>query len=213
MKIVKRKLSELKNPEKNVRRHTPKQIDEFIRSIKMFGQIRPIVIDENDVILAGNGLHEALIKSGAEEADCYIASGLTENEKKKLMLADNRIFDLGVDDIDVFDQIIAELEGDLDIPGYDDDFLESLIMDDAETTEALSEYGRIDESDAERMRSAATTYDTAAEQRPAPTFEAPAASVSGEIPSTAPVPYSQPASANDGRPYVICPKCGERIWL
>ena len=209
MKITKRKLSELKSPEKNVRRHTDKQITEFVRSITMFGQIRPIVIDENGVILAGNGLHEALVKMGATEADCYVAEGLSENEKKKLMLADNRIFNLGVDDIDAFDAIIAELSGDLDIPGFDDSFLASLVMDDDAATEALSEYGRIDADEAESIRRASVQY------------EAPSAS---ETPMTNPSPAtSAPAAAantNAGaeedvsdRPFVICPRCGEKIWL
>ena len=56
MKIVKKRLADLKRPEKNVRIHSDKQITEFKRSIEMFGQIRPIVIDEVGTILAGNAL-------------------------------------------------------------------------------------------------------------------------------------------------------------
>lgn len=61
MKVVQKKLSELRKTEKNIRRHSPKQISEYVRSVKMFGQIRPLVIDEDGVILAGNGLYDALI--------------------------------------------------------------------------------------------------------------------------------------------------------
>lgn len=43
------KLSDLVKPEKNVRIHTEQQLKEFRRSIEMFGQIRPIVIDENNI--------------------------------------------------------------------------------------------------------------------------------------------------------------------
>lgn len=46
MKVIKKKLTELHRPERNVRIHSDKQIAEFKRSIEMFGQIRPIVIDE-----------------------------------------------------------------------------------------------------------------------------------------------------------------------
>ena len=59
MKVIKKKLSELRRPKKNVRNHSIKQIEEFKRSVQMFGQIRPIVIDEDNVILAGNGLFMA----------------------------------------------------------------------------------------------------------------------------------------------------------
>ena len=46
MKIVKRPLSELRKMEKNIRRHTDKQIKEYVRSLQMFGQIKPVVVDE-----------------------------------------------------------------------------------------------------------------------------------------------------------------------
>ena len=98
MKVTKKPLTELHPPERNVRMHTDKQLKEFRRSVEMFGQIRPIVVDESGTILAGNGLFETLLSMGHTEADCYVVSGLTEAQKKKLMLADNRVFDLGVDD-------------------------------------------------------------------------------------------------------------------
>lgn len=106
MNTKKIKLSELKRPERNVRMHTDKQIKEFKRSVEMFGQIRPIVVDEDNVILCGNGLYESLLALSWEEADCLVMKNLSEKDKKKLMLADNRIFNLGVDDISAFDDFI-----------------------------------------------------------------------------------------------------------
>ena len=103
MKVIKKPLTELRRPDRNVRMHTDKQLKEFRRSVEMFGQIRPIVVDEDGVILAGNGLYETLLSLGRTEADCYVVYGLTEAEKKKLMLADNRVFDLGVDDLAALD--------------------------------------------------------------------------------------------------------------
>ena len=52
MNVTRKLLSELRRPERNVRMHTDKQLKEFRRSIEMFGQIRPIVVDEDGVILA-----------------------------------------------------------------------------------------------------------------------------------------------------------------
>lgn len=90
MNVTRKPLSELRRPERNVRMHTDKQLKEFRRSVEMFGQIRPIVVDEAGVILAGNGLYETLLSMGRTEADCYVVSGLTEAQKKKLMLADGK---------------------------------------------------------------------------------------------------------------------------
>ena len=86
MEIITMKLADLVKPEKNVRIHTEQQLREFQRSVKMFGQIRPIVVDENNVILAGNGLYDTLIAMGKETADVYKYDNLTENVKKKLTL-------------------------------------------------------------------------------------------------------------------------------
>ena len=65
MNVVKMPLSTLKRPERNVRMHTEKQLKEFERSVSMFGQIRPIVVDDERTILAGNGLYETLLRMGA----------------------------------------------------------------------------------------------------------------------------------------------------
>ncbi len=198
MKAVTKPLSELKRPEKNVRLHTDKQLVEFRRSVEMFGQIRPIVIDEQGTILAGNGLYETLLSMGRTEAECYIAEGLTENEKKKLMLADNRIFDLGVDDMKAFDEFIAELGDDLDVPGFDDELLRSMVADAGEIDEMMSSYGLIDQEKKEEMAGAAENYRKAEEARTAE--------------GAANTQQNSPSAAETQRS-VICPKCGETIWL
>ena len=126
MKVVQKKLSDLQKIEKNIRRHTQKQLNEYVRSVKMFGQIRPLVVDEKGVILAGNGLYDAMVAIGWEKADCYVVTGLSEVEKKKLMLADNRVYELGMTDTDAFEEIIKSLDGDTDVPGWDADLLETL---------------------------------------------------------------------------------------
>ena len=200
MQVTKLPLSELKRPERNTRMHTDKQLAEFKRSVEMFGQIRPIVVDENYVMLAGNGLYDTLLAMGRTEADCYVVTGLSEKEKKKLMLADNRIFDLGVDDMDAFDALIAELGDDLDVPGYDEELLQSLIADSEEIDEIMSSYGLVDEGKKEELASAAETYRKEEAAR-----EAAPAAKDNNVPST-----------EEGQPvgkYVVCPKCGEKIWL
>ena len=106
MNIVIMKLADLKPMEKNVRRHNEKQITEYARSLAKFKQIRPMVVDEKKVILIGNGMYEAMKRLGWESVSCEIVTGLSENDKKKLMLADNRVYELGMTDMDVFDEII-----------------------------------------------------------------------------------------------------------
>lgn len=204
MKIVMKKLADLKTPDYNVRRHSDKQIKEFIRSLDKFEQTRPFVIDENNIVLVGNGMLEAMIQKGEEMGACIVKTGLSEADKKKLMLSDNRIFDLGVNDIAAFDAIIAELDGDFDIPGYDDSFLDSLTADAEEISAVLSEYGTVDEDAAEVIRTAENTP-----VRPVQTAQS-------EPSPDSPVATREEAPESGETPagrFVICPNCGERIWL
>ena len=211
MKVTTMKLADLVKPEKNVRIHTANQLKEFERSVSMFGQIRPIVIDENNVILAGNGLYDTLVAMGRETADVYQYKDLTENQKKKLMIADNKIFSLGIENLDTLNQFLEELDGDLDIPGFDEDILKQMVADAEDVTEKISEYGTLDEEEIketkERNEKQNTVIDT--------TQVTPVQNVSESF-----VNEQDGKNNTEGieepteiRKFVICPKCGEKIWL
>jgi len=199
MKAVAMMLSALKQPEKNVRIHTEQQLKEFERSVTMFGQLRPIVVDEDNVILAGNGLYETLVRMGKEKADVLKMEGLTPNQKKKLMIADNKIFSLGIENLDTFNEFLTDLNGDLDIPGYDTELLTQMVADTAGVTEQLSGYGTISPEEAQEIR----------EQEERRNAHAPETAQGASI---VPVPVQNDTSGGD-RPFVVCPKCGEKIWL
>ena len=204
MKIVKKKLTDLRPPEKNVRIHSEKQTKEFVRRLEAFGQIRPIVIDEDNTILAGNGLYAALMAKGETEADCYVMKGLSPNEKKKLMLADNKIYSLGVDDMDVFEEFLRDLGEDLEIPGYDEDLLKTITADMNDVDDMLSGYGTISDSTKQQIAATAERYEAQEEQHAAGAEEIKPAN-----PETA---AETPPEALPKR-FIQCPKCGERIWV
>lgn len=206
MKVTRMKLSALKVPEKNVRIHSEKQTKEFVRSLEAFGQIRPIVIDEDNTILAGNGLYAALMAKGDTEADCYVVKGLTPNEKKKLMLADNKIYSLGVDDMDVFEEFLKELGDDLEIPGYDEDLLKTITADLEDVDEMLSGYGVVSESTKDKIADTAQKYEAQ---------EAENVQAAEEIKPANPAADHPPDAHGEPLPkrFIQCPKCGNKIWL
>lgn len=205
MKVVQKKLSGLRKMEKNIRRHSPKQISEYVRSVRMFGQIRPLVIDEDGVILAGNGLYDALVSMGEEEADCYVVTGLTEAQKKKLMLADNRVYELGMTDTDVFDEIIRSLGGDIDVPGWDADLLETLNASVREVDQMVDSYGSYQPEDMSRYRQEGQNGALQRPSEPPQPVQPPAACPEAQTAGEA----AQTPSAR----YVVCPRCGERIEI
>lgn len=204
MNIVKRKLSELKQAEKNIRMHPDKQINEYIRSLEKNGQLKPIVIDENNIIWIGNGLYQAMTKAGYKEAYCLLKEGMTEKDKKKMMMSDNRIFDLGVDDMAAFDEFILEFKDDLDVPGFDEDLLKSLLADATEVDDMMSSYGLVDEEKKAEIAAAKETY------------EKQEKAFAQAAQNTDPQPEQTSATENTSEEvdrYVVCPKCGEKIWL
>lgn len=208
MEITTMKLTDLVKPEKNVRIHTEQQLAEFQRSVKMFGQIRPIVIDEKNVILAGNGLYDTLIAMGKETAEVYRYDNLTENQKKKLMIADNKIFSLGIENLETLNSFLEDLQGDLDIPGFDEEILKQMVSEAEDITSKLSEYGTLDEDEIRSIKEAA---DRREQQIQANQGEQQAEQ------ATAAIVQQEPTADNEDpaeiRKFVICPKCGEKIWL
>ena len=212
MNVVKKKLADLKSPEKNLRLHTDKQIAEFRRSVEMFGQIRPIVIDEDGVMLAGNGLHETLVQLGWAEASCYVAANLTKAQKKKLMLADNRIFDLGVDDMAAFDEFILDLKDDLDIPGFDEDMLKSFVMESSDVDALMSDYGKVSPERADEIRDTRARYEDRDEAAAQNAVEYTPGSVPDEVRKA--IGHKAAHQSEGGEQYyILCPHCSTRIWL
>lgn len=209
MKTLKMNLSELKFPERNVRKHPPKQINEMKRSIKMFGQFRPIVVDETNTILAGNGLVMAMQEMGYTEADVLKYENLTESQKKKLMIADNQVASMGVDDFDTIEQFIRELD-DLDVPGYDEKSLEVLIADSEEVTESVMNYGVFPQEEIQQVKK-----NEGIEQKPVEqTYEqTQSRSVVNSYDSRQQNEEQMETSYAETQRYVICPHCGEKIYL
>lgn len=211
VEIIKMKLADLVKPEKNVRIHTEQQLKEFQRSVSMFGQIRPIVVDENNTILAGNGLYDTLIAMGKETADVYQYGNLTENQKKKLMIADNKIFSLGIENLDTLNCFLEDLQGDLDIPGFDEEILKQMVSDAEDVTDKIAEYGTLDDEEIQKMKDSAVRMEQKIQQAGLVSLEEAAPEPGTHVPVQQERADSEEAA--EIRKSVICPKCGEKIWL
>ena len=208
MEITTMKLADLIRSEKNVRIHTEQQLKEFQRSIKMFGQIRPIVVDENNIILAGNGLYDTLLAMGKETADVYRYDSLTENQKKKLMIADNKIFSLGIENLETLNSFLEDLQGDLDIPGFDEEILKQMVSEAEDITDKLSEYGTLDEEEIQSIKENAERKEQQIQKIKS----------GQELVSQSVVPSQKDSEESSKeiteiRKFVTCPNCGEKIWL
>lgn len=77
--------------EKNPRVHSPAQIQQLCDSIQNFGFTSPVIVDENNVALAGHGRLEAAKKLNMTEVPAIRVTGLTEAQKRAYVIADNKI--------------------------------------------------------------------------------------------------------------------------
>ena len=118
-------MSELIPYEKNPRKNDS-AVEMVARSIKEFGFKQPIVIDENNVIVAGHTRLEALKKLGEETADCVLADDLTPEQIKAYRLADNKVAEYSHWN---YELLTSELD-DIDLDMEQFGFLENSITDD-----------------------------------------------------------------------------------
>lgn len=91
MKIEHISPSDLKPYEDNARIHPESQIEKLQTSIQEYGIVLPVLIDANNVIIAGHAIVLACLKLELSEIPCVRASHLTEAQVKAYILADNRL--------------------------------------------------------------------------------------------------------------------------
>lgn len=114
MQLEERKLMDIFPYENNPRKND-EAVDAVAESIKQCGYIAPIILDENGVILAGHTRYKALQKLGYEKANVIVVKGLSEEQKRKYRILDNKTSELAGWD---YDLLAEELKG-LDFDDFD----------------------------------------------------------------------------------------------
>jgi len=119
--------------ENNSRLHSDEQIEQIVASITEFGFTNPILINENNRVIAGHGRLAAAEQMGLDNVPCIVLNGLTEEQERAYVIADNNLalnasWDLDVLALELAD--LKEMDFDLELIGFDGDFLGGLLEPD-----------------------------------------------------------------------------------
>lgn len=142
MKSVKVKISQIQPNPDNPRVIRDGQFDKLVKSITEFPQmleLRPIVVDENLMVLGGNMRLRAAQKAGLKELPVLKASELSEEQKQRFIIADN----VGFGDWD-WDKLANEWDAQdlvdwgLDVPTFDEQGTEEAEEDNYEVPETIN---------------------------------------------------------------------------
>lgn len=95
MEIINKKIKDLK-PYENNPRFNDDAVEYVAKSIKEFGFKVPMIIDKDNVIVAGHTRYKAAIELGLKEVPCIVADDLTPEQVKAFRLADNKVSDYSI---------------------------------------------------------------------------------------------------------------------
>lgn len=118
--------------EKNAKIHNEEQLEKIGKSIQEFGFVNPCLIDKDYNIIAGHGRVMAAKKIGMKAVPCVFIEGMSEEQRRAYIIADNRLGELADWDMEMVNMELKDLqmEGfDIDLTGFD---LEDLEVEDAE---------------------------------------------------------------------------------
>jgi site-specific DNA-methyltransferase (adenine-specific) len=121
MEIVLKRLSDISPYENN-----PRKNDEAVKyvaeSIKEFGFKVPIVIDRNNIIVAGHTRYKAAKKLNIKEVPCIVADDLTDEQVKAFRLADNKVAEKAEWDFELLsDELDGLFDFDMTVFGFDEE--------------------------------------------------------------------------------------------
>jgi ParB-like chromosome segregation protein Spo0J len=143
MKIEAVALDDLLFDVSNARKHSKRNLEAIASSLSEFGQRKPIVVDSENIIIAGNGTAEAAKFLGWKQITvARIPEDWDDNKIRAYALADNRTAELAAWDADILNEQLLELqEFDLDMTIFGFDPLV------APNFEPVDEVPRLDEKD------------------------------------------------------------------
>lgn len=135
MLVTHEKVEDLIPYASNSRTHSEQQIAQIAASIREFGWTNPVLINDENSIIAGHGRLLAARQLKMTEVPCIKLDHLTKSQQKALVIADNQLALNAGWDVEMLKAEISGLDTDgfdLDLLGFDSDFLDGLLIEETE---------------------------------------------------------------------------------
>lgn len=116
--------------DRNARTHSPEQVAQLAAAIREFGFTNPLLVDEQNRIIAGHGRLEAARAVGMAEVPVIVVAGLNDDQRRALVLADNQLAANAGWDVDLLAAELRDLRDagfNLDLTGFDTAFINELL--------------------------------------------------------------------------------------
>jgi hypothetical protein len=150
--VKKRSVEEIIPYDRNPKLHPEAQVKQIANSIREWGWTMPILLDENDQVLAGHGRLFAAKELGLSEVPCMTAVGWSDQQKRAYVIADNKLTENSKWDEELLKSEIKQLEFEeynLDFIGFEVDELTNLFLDkEFGKTDAIEEWTDMPEYEA-----------------------------------------------------------------
>jgi DNA modification methylase len=118
MEIVYQTIDQLKPNPRNARTHSNHQIKQIKESLRSFGFNNPIIVDSDNMIVAGHGRAEAAKRLGLTQVPTIRLDGLTKEQIQAYIIADNKLAENAGWDLEI---LAGELQAllELNLPDLD----------------------------------------------------------------------------------------------
>ena len=130
-------ISDIQLNPRNAKTHPERQIALLQENIVKFGFTNPLLVDEDNKLIAGHARYEAARRAGLQELPVIRLTHLTATQKRALAIADNKLAELGEWDLEIlseeltslFDDASVELDFDPRIIGFDTSEVDQILDD------------------------------------------------------------------------------------